>query len=318
MAENSNIGGSGSRQVGAVHIDMTLKGAEQVKAGMQEAAGVAQRSGQEASAAVTAAANTADSATAKLADNLTKRLATISGLMIAAREAFALGKEIGQTLVSGEEEASRFAEALKFEGVKENLAKVREEMEKTAAEVARLSAPLEASDSIFGDIWGKVTGGAEKATEKLAALRAQAKALQDALNAQNIKARDTEDEKRKKTLQDEIELARIANAEGIAAIDAEHEYRLRKLNERKAAERAANKELVDELIREEDRRWRAAEAKLAEITAKNAKQFQEAYTKAVKSVVDSINSGIFGAGSVGGDVSQVVDALGRIERKIQN
>lgn len=318
MAENSNIGGSGSRQVGAVHIDMTLKGAEQVKAGMQEAAGVAQRSGQEASAAVTAAANTADSATAKLADNLTKRLATISGLMIAAREAFALGQEIGQQLVSGKEEAQQFADALKFEGVKENLAKVREEISKVEANLNELKAPIDGYLGSVRILFEKALGGADKADEKLKALREQAAGLQNALSAQTAKARDTEDEKRKKTLQDEIELARIANAEGIAAIDAEHEYRLRKLNERKAAERAANKELVDELIREEDRRWRAAEAKLAEITAKNAKQFQEAYTKAVKSVVDSINSGIFGAGSVGGDVSQVVDALGRIERKIQN
>lgn len=319
MSEGSgNVGGAGSTRVGGAHIDLTLKGAEQVKAGMVDAAKVAKESGAVAGKAIEESAKTADSATQRLTDNLTKRLATITGLMYAARKAISLGEEIGTAIfVDGAEEAQNFAEALKFDGVKENLARVREEIEKTSATLAAVSAPFEVTDTLFSDIWDRVTGLAEKSREKLEALQAQAKGLQEVLNAQTNTTRDAEKQRRSESLKDELENARIANADGIAKIDMEHEYRLKKLNERKEKEIEANKEIVDALIAEEERRWKIAEQAAMEAGRKAAKAFEDAINSAFESIKDSIQNGAFGITSAGGDMSAVLSVLNRIDRKTE-
>ena len=304
MAENSNIGGSGSRQVGAVHIDMTLKGAEQVKAGAQDVAKTVQGS-------LVPALNSADEATKKVAESSEKaasgfdaggrgmlRMAVAVGV---ARKAMTELADILETIRASSESGGDAASKLFSE---QGLAGAESRMKAIADQAERMSSKLaNASDALRNLATLNVSGFVEM-------FNAPAKLMEEqnrlsVLSGKQLRAdREKEREKDK-----EAEAQRRAEQTYARLMDeiAEDE-RIKK------EEEAYNRQLQREREAEAD-----ALEKYQQRGREMAKAFAAELDKQMKTITSNIQSGIFGANNVGGgDVSQVVDALGRIERKIQN
>lgn len=296
-----SVGGGGSQRVGGVHIDMTLRGAEQVKAATVEAANVAKVAGTEAGKAVESAARTADSATEKLTNSLTNRLASITGLVAAARQAYELGKLIeAQVLTSGTTKAEDFLNTVLGEGAQQRLDETTKKIQELEGELARLLAggviPVEGTGGFIVRAGEKAAKDVEEQIERL---RESSKSLRESLSAQKEKEATEEDRQRYRRYQEEESAARARQIAEQQAYD-EEERRKEIADARRAADEKNAEAEALERFRERGREM--------------AKAFADELDARLNDIFDKINSSALGISNVSGSLSQLNDTMGLVAR----
>lgn len=301
MAENSNIGGAGSQRVGGVHIDMTLQGAENVKAKAQDVAQTVQGS-------LVPALNSADTATKKVAESSEK---AASGFGASERGLVGMALKIGVARkamteladalevvrlasISGGDAASKIFSEQGLAGAESRMKAIADQSARMSSRLAQASDALRAIATLDLSKFVELFNGPAKMMEEQNRLSILAgKQLRADREKEREKDKEAADEKRA--------------AENYARLMEEvaEDERIRK------EEEAYNRQLQREREAEADALERHRER-----GREMAKAFADELDKQLESITSKIQGGTFGVSAASGDMSGVVSALERIERKV--